>query len=70
MAHSSLGSFPSCLMALSLILHFKPGTSHVDHPKILFFFFLKFWQTAYLLISCCEVVFYGDAGESSEVGFF
>lgn len=50
-----------------LILHFKPGTSHVNHPKIRWGFFLfpylfwYFWQTAYLLVSCCEILFYGDA---------
>lgn len=68
---SSLGSFPSCLMAPSLMLHFKLGTSHVNHPKIHISFFLKlfflllfilvFWQTAYLLVACCEIVFYEDA---------
>lgn len=34
MKHSLLGSFPSCLMSPSLMLHFKLGTSHVNHPKI------------------------------------
>lgn len=53
MKQSLLGSFPSCLMAPSLILLFKPGTSHVNHPKILFKI-MVFWQSVYLLISCCE----------------